>query len=222
MKPQQRRRDCHVEECERDESGSRGRVDSARHRHGPPLLAVERWPRPPGLLEFRPHHSIPKLRPNSRRRSSSRRRPPLAWRWPLAAATDSTRHDSPKTLADSVKVAHRWTTGRPPRSAGTVTRGTWTNPVRASCAAAQKPCSTSIGHFVVARATDITIRKGTAARRVPSLNRTSVPAMISTLPTKGPRVSGAGNPIFVNRPLPNSSLETGTSGPPRTGTPLRP
>jgi hypothetical protein len=47
--------------------------------------------------------------------------------------------------------------------------------------------------------------KGTAASRVNSPATNRAPHTTSTLPTNGPIISGAGIPIFTNRPAPSSS-----------------
>src|SRR3990172_4604106 len=77
--------------------------------------------------------------------------------------------------------------------------------VRASCAIAQKPLSIRIGIFVVEIATSILIMRGMAARCVNSPRSTSNPQTISTTPTKGAIISGAGIPILMNRPTPSES-----------------
>jgi hypothetical protein len=75
---------------------------------------------------------------------------------------------------------------------------------RASCTIGQNPCVRSIGSFVVAIATMMSMISGIAASRVASLISTRVPQTISTTPTKGAIVSGAGIPIFTNRPTPKA------------------
>lgn len=77
--------------------------------------------------------------------------------------------------------------------------------VRESCAIAQNPFSMSIGIFVVAMATSILMMRGMTASLVNIPMRTRQPQTISTTPTKGAIISGAGIPIFTNRPTPTES-----------------
>jgi hypothetical protein len=79
--------------------------------------------------------------------------------------------------------------------------------VRASCAAAQKPLSNSMGILVVAMATEISIESGIAASRVREPAITKVPKTISTTPTNGPVNEGSGIPILAKRPTPRLSDE---------------
>jgi hypothetical protein len=77
--------------------------------------------------------------------------------------------------------------------------------VRASCAIFQKPLASRIGTFVVAMATSMMAIRGTAARCVSRPARTRSPHAISNEATNGARASGAGRPIFANRPTPTSA-----------------
>ena len=74
--------------------------------------------------------------------------------------------------------------------------------VRASCTVPQNPAFDSIGIFVVAMATRMSISKGIEARRVSSPTINIAPHTISTTPTNGAKNCGAGMPILVNRPTP--------------------
>src|ERR1035441_1303949 len=70
--------------------------------------------------------------------------------------------------------------------------------VRASCEAAQKPLSSSIGTFVVAMATEISMSNGTADNRVRKPSRMNAPNEISTTPTKGATIRGSGRWMRLN------------------------
>jgi hypothetical protein len=77
--------------------------------------------------------------------------------------------------------------------------------VRASRAAAQKPLSSSIGNFVVAMATEMSMRSGTSESRVRKPSKMNAPNPISTTPTKRAIVARSGIPIFAKRPAPKAS-----------------
>lgn len=70
------------------------------------------------------------------------------------------------------------------------------------CIISQIPWVARISTFVVNIAVIIMIISGTLARRVIRPNNTSAPQTISEVPTKNPRNSGEGNPIFSKRPAP--------------------
>jgi hypothetical protein len=77
--------------------------------------------------------------------------------------------------------------------------------VRLSCNMDQNPSLASNSAFVLASATRIIVSNGMAASLVSNPDNISAPQIISKLPTKGPRKSGLGKPIFANRPVPSFS-----------------
>ncbi len=77
--------------------------------------------------------------------------------------------------------------------------------VRDSCVVDQKPDFASIGIFVVRIATEMSMSRGIAARRVKRPRITRPPQAISTAPTNGAKKCGAGMPIFTNRPTPSAA-----------------
>src|SRR5690606_34144856 len=77
--------------------------------------------------------------------------------------------------------------------------------VLAACAISQKPFSARISIFVLVRATTIMIISGTVAILVSNPSRINKPQRISSPPTRFPRNSGSGKPIFSNLPAPRTS-----------------
>ena len=69
----------------------------------------------------------------------------------------------------------------------------------------QYPCPMRMGIFVERIATVMLAMSKSAAIRVQRPVRTSVPQTISMTPMKGPITSGAGMPIFANRPAPSAA-----------------
>ena len=64
------------------------------------------------------------------------------------------------------------------------------------CIISQKPLSAKTSVLVVAMATSMMMISGILARRVSKPSKISVPQRISTVPTKPPKNSGDGKPIF--------------------------
>jgi len=77
--------------------------------------------------------------------------------------------------------------------------------VRASCIDAQTPDFESMGIFVVAMATIMSISSGIETSRVSNPTISDAPQASSTTPTNGPKNCGAGMPILANLPTPRAA-----------------
>src|ERR1700722_2289854 len=77
--------------------------------------------------------------------------------------------------------------------------------VRASCNVLQSPFFANVTILVEYKATQMSIKSGTDAKRVRNPTNSNVPHTISTTPTNVAITCGHGIPIFTKRPTPNES-----------------
>ncbi len=152
---------------------------------------------------------IPLLRQNNRTQSRSHvlvvlqpqllSSPSTEWATRELYVGSETRFEIPLGAPSAASTDH----GPAPTAARNNAPSSIEKSTRASCTIGQKPWCNSIGTLVVAIATEISMISGTAASRVSKPASTSMPNTISTTPTNGAMISGAGIPIFANRPTPS-------------------
>src|SRR6267378_3568504 len=77
-----------------------------------------------------------------------------------------------------------------------------------ACSVPQSPFFMNVTILVENKATQMSMSRGTRARRVNRPAKRSAPQMISVTPMKGAMSCGKGMPIFAKRPTPNDSGNT--------------